>query len=250
MKELKGKDRLIVALDVPTASEAMALVEKLDPVVSFYKIGWQLFMTGELKTLLDALGDKKIFLDLKVPGDIGNTIRSAVEVCVEAGVRFLTLSDNMPPSSLEAARDARGSSKLPELLMVPFLSSLDASDLETMKGRGDLDAYFLERAAAAVGAGVDGLIASGDAIRILRERYGDSIRIVSPGIRPSGSSTDDHKRSTTPAEAITMGADYLVVGRPIRNAPDPVDTARRVIDEIDGALAAATGPPSSRPRGS
>ena len=247
MKELKARDRLIVALDVPTAEDAMALVEKLDPVVTFYKIGWQLFMAGGLETLLRALRDKKIFLDLKVPGDIGNTVRSAVEVCVSMGVRFLTLSDNMPPSSLRAAREARGNGKLPELLMVPFLSSLDATDLEAMKGRKDLDAYFLERAEAAVSAGIDGLIASGDAIRVLRERYGGSIRIVSPGIRPEGSSVDDHKRSTTPTEAIAMGADYLVVGRPIRNAADPLDAARGVIDEIDAALISAIGPPSTRP---
>ena len=225
----------------------MALVEKLDPIVSFYKIGWQLFMAGELRTLLDSLRDKKIFLDLKVPGDIGNTIRSAVEVCVSMGVRFLTLSDNMPPSSIKAARDARGESEYPELLVVPFLSSLDVTDLEAMKGRKDLDEYFLERADAAVKNGVDGLIASGDAIRVLRERYKDAIRIVSPGIRPEGSSIDEHKRSTTPAEAIGMGADYLVVGRPIRNAPDLRDAARRVIDEIDRALeSAAAQNPSAR----
>lgn len=236
MEQMTGKERLIVPLDVPTAKEALALVERLDPEVIFYKIGWQLFMTGELQHLLERLRGRQVFVDLKLPGDIGNTIRSVVEACVRMNVRLLTLSDFVPRAAIEAARSARGAGEWPKLLTVPYLSSLDASDLTGSASADDLDRHILGRAAAALEAGCDGVIASGEAIRLLRQAHGDRVILVSPGIRPSGAPTDDHKRFTTPAQAIEFGADYLVVGRPIRSAPDPRAAARRIIDEIDRAL--------------
>jgi orotidine-5'-phosphate decarboxylase len=128
------------------------------------------------------------------------------------------------------------------MLIVPFLSSLDATDLTAVAaGETDLDAFILKRAAAAIEAGCDGVIASGPAIRICRQAFPRPTIIVSPGIRPAGASTDDHKRHTTPAEAITLGADYLVVGRPIVKDPDPRGAASRIIDEIDAALEAEHG---------
>ena len=236
MEQLTGRDRLIVALDVPTVAGALEVVGELDNV-SFFKIGLQLFMTGGLTDLLQALRHKHVFVDLKVPGDISNTIAAVVDACVTMNVWFLTLSESMPGPSIAAARAARDArrSQHPRLLTVPYLSSLDASDLvgEGSDGR-DLNALILKRARAALTAGCDGIIASGQAIRLCREAFPAAV-IVSPGIRPSGASTDDHKRSTTPAEAVRAGADYLVVGRPILKDPHPRDAAARIINEINTA---------------
>ena len=243
MSHLTGKDRLIVALDVPSVDEALTIVEQLDNV-SFFKVGLQLFMTGGLPTLLQALRQKRVFVDLKVPGDISNTISGVVDLCVSMKVTFLTLSESMPPPAIRSARAAREArqSQDPKLLTVPFLSSLDAADLPSVAaGENDLETFILKRAHAAVEAGCDGMIASGQAIQVCRRAFPSTI-IVSPGIRPAGASTDDHKRHTTPAEAIRLGADYLVVGRPILKAPDPRGAASRIIDEIDAALGGGRNP--------
>lgn len=235
---LTAAERLIVALDVPTVDEALRAVKTLDNV-SFFKIGLQLFITGGLPALLDELRGKqgkRIFVDLKVPGDISNTIAAVVDFCVERGVTFLTVSDSMPRRALAAAkgaRDAKGRQE-PKLLTVPFVSSLDAADLPPGARDDDVESFIVARARAALEAGCDGVIASGDAIRVCRAAFPGTI-IVSPGIRPAGSSHDDHKRFTTPAEAIALGADYLVVGRPIMKDPDPRAAARRVLDEIEAA---------------
>lgn len=237
-------DRLILALDVPTVREALSLVDALDNV-SFFKIGWQLFMTGEALSLLDRLRSnaKKTFLDLKVPGDIGNTIASVVEQAVALDVQLLTLSDSVPPAAIQAAKKARGSGATPKFLIVPVLSSMDASDLKSMGKGGDepaVDDYIVSRAAAVIAAGCDGVIASGSAIRKCRAKLPSAL-IVSPGIRPAWAAADDHKRHTTPAEAIQQGADYLVVGRPIYGASNPREAAERVIAEIQGAGGASPG---------
>jgi orotidine-5'-phosphate decarboxylase len=226
-------ERLIVALDVPTVGDALQLVETLDNV-AFFKIGWELFLTGETRALVERLGARRTFLDLKIPADIGNTIGAAVEQCVRMQVRLLTLSDSMPRSGIESAVRARGRSATPKFLVVPALSSMDSGDLR--QTGGTVDDYIVARGSAALEAGCDGLIASGSAIRRCRERFPSAL-IVSPGIRPAGSTTDDHKRHTTPAEAIRLGADYLVVGRPILNAPSPREAAAAVIAEIREALA-------------
>jgi orotidine-5'-phosphate decarboxylase len=180
-----------------------------------------------------------VFVDLKVPGDIANTVAAVIDVCVDNNVTFLTLSESMPLPAIAAAKAARTArhSDIPKLLIVPFLSSLDASDLPAASGgERDLETYILGKAHAAIDAGCDGVIASGQAIQVCRRAFARPTLIVSPGIRPAGASTDDHKRHTTPAEAIRLGADYLVVGRPILKDPDPREAARRVIAEIDGAL--------------
>jgi len=231
-----GKDSLIVALDVPTVDAALRVVESLDNV-SFFKVGLQLFLTGELPRLLKALQEKSIFVDLKVPGDIANTIGAVVDLCISMRVRFLTLSESMPPAAIAGAkstRDKRGS-KNPEFLTVPFLSSLDRSDLKQMGGDDDVMTHILRRAQSALQAGCDGVVVSGQEIKVCRTAFPDTI-IVSPGIRPSGSSSDDHKRFTTPSEAIHLGADYLVVGRPILSNNTPRQVAETIIAEIDQAL--------------
>ena len=243
MSQLTGKDRLIVALDVPTVDEAFGIVERLDNV-SFFKVGLQLFMTGGLQALLQSLSQKQVFVDLKLPGDIANTIAAVIDQCVTMRVRFLTVSESMPIPAIRAARAARDArhSDDPKLLTVPLLSSLDASDLPAVADTGaNLETVILKRAHAAVEAGCDGMIASGQAIQVCRRAFSSAI-IVSPGIRPAGASTDDHKRHTTPAEAVRLGADYLVVGRPILKDSDPRGAASRIIDEIDGALGGGPSP--------
>jgi orotidine-5'-phosphate decarboxylase len=239
----RGADRLIVALDVPTVEAALDAVQALDNV-SFFKVGLQLFMTGGLPALLQSLRDKRVFVDLKLPGDISNTIRAVIDMCYEHRVTFLTLSDSMPPAAIRvaaAARDAHDSYDL-KLLSVPFLSSLDADDLvETTGTTDDLETYVLKRAKRAIDAGCDGVIASGDAIKWCRTAFPRPTFVVSPGIRPDGAAPDDQKRHTTPAEAIRLGADYLVVGRPILRASDPRAAAGRVIAEIDAELMSRVG---------
>ena len=233
--DIKGKDRLIVALDVSTAQEAMEVVDKLDNV-SFFKVGWQLFLAANMFEILRKLHEKNVFGDLKIPGDIGNTIRSVVSVCLDQNVKFLTLSESVPAAMIQAAKTAKQENEYPRLLTVPFLSSLDAKDLpQVAPGETNLDDYILRRAQNALDAGCDGLIASGREIKLCREKFPSRL-IVSPGIRLAGASSDDHKRHTTPSEAIRFGADYLVVGRPILRASDPRAGADRIIAEIDEAL--------------
>jgi len=249
VSELRGRDRLIVPLDVPTRDAALALVEALDGVTDFFKIGWELFVAGEWRPLLEDLRGKQVFLDLKVPADIGNTIARVVQLCAGLGVRFLTLSDSRNlRATVRAAREARSRAEHPRLLAVPYLSSLDQSDLDEVAGKpgARLSDYVLERSRDALDAGCDGLIASGQEIRLLRDRFGERTIIVSPGIRPAGSPAQDHKRVATPAEAIELGADYLVVGRPIREAPDPRAAAQQIVAEIDRAL--DRQPPGTRKR--
>jgi orotidine-5'-phosphate decarboxylase len=230
-----GNESLIVALDVPTVREALAAVEALDGVVSFFKIGLQLFLTGDLRLLLHELRQKQVFVDLKVPGDIANTISSVIDLCVTMQVRFLTLSESMPVSAIAVAKAARNGSENPKLLTVPFLSSMDGGDLVGTLGTGDVGSVILQRAGAALKAGCDGIIASGQEIRLCRSNFPDTI-IVSPAIRPSGTQSDDHKRFTTPKEAILMGSNYLVVGRPILKSSSPVLMAKEIILEIDQAI--------------
>lgn len=242
--ELKGRDRLIVALDVPAIDDAIAIVEKLDNV-TFFKIGLLLYMQGALSGQLPALVERlrphgQIFFDLKFPGDIDTTIATLVaSYRTTPHVKFLTLNEFMPLGAIRAARAARGDSPTPKLLMVPYLSSLNGKqDLKNMYREDDFETFLLRRAHDAIEAGCDGLIASGESIGVFRRAYPKhtGIVIVSPAIRPAGAATDDHKRFTTPSEAIRLGADYLVVGRPILKDPQPRNAAQRIIDEIDDAL--------------
>ena len=236
----QGKERLIVALDVRSHAEAEQLVERLENV-SFFKIGLRLFLAGDLYGLVRRIQDERrggIFIDLKMAGDISNTITDFVEHAAELGIRFITLAESRDDvftrHSLAAGRKARGTQPFPQFLMVPLLSSLSPENF----GRPDLTAeeYIVERGGAMLVAGCDGLIVSGTAIGACRAAFGRDVTLVSPGIRPDWSGADDHRRLATPADAIRLGADYLVVGRPIRSATDPRRAAQRVIDEIDAEL--------------
>ena len=232
---LLPKERLIVALDVPTAVEALRFVRDLEDLVAFFKVGTELLLSGEAGGLLNRLleGGHKVFVDLKMQGDIPETVRRTVEVASRMGVTFLTLSYLATRGTIQTAARARSNRGLPEILCVSFLSSLDQSDFTEQTGRpgGEFEAYLEERTSLAMASGADGFIVSGREIGLLRQRFPQAT-LVSPGIRQSGAATDDHKRSCTPSEAIGLGADYIVVGRPIRDARDRRDAAERIIGEI------------------
>jgi orotidine-5'-phosphate decarboxylase len=228
------RDKIILALDVPTAEQALSIVDELGELISFYKVGLELFMQGGMEDFLRRVGNtKKVFLDLKLPNDIPTTIEKAVASAARSGVKFLTLSNSVTTETIRAAVNGRGASAYPKLLYVSFLSSLDRSDFAWHYGRAEseFEAFLEERTGQALQDGVDGFIVSGDEIGLLRQRYPHAL-LVSPGIRPSWATADDHKRARTPAEAIRLGSDYLVIGRPVRGADDRRAAAQRVIDEI------------------
>lgn len=226
------EDRLIVALDVPNVSEARAIVERLDGLVSFFKIGlWLLYAAG-VDRLIDDLVEngKKVFLDSKM-FDIGETVRRGVAGAAKRGVSFVTVHGD--GDIIKAAAEGKAGSKL-RVLVVPVLTSLDVKGLGELGYGGSLDELIVSRARTTWTCGCDGIIASPqddpDAIR--RAADAEGLLVVTPGVRPAGSALDDHKRSGTPAQAITAGADYLVVGRPIVKSADPADAAARIIDEM------------------
>ena len=230
-QKLSAADRLIFALDVGTEGEAKALVSELKDSIRFFKVGLQLFIaTGHsvVKWLVDQ--DLNVFLDLKLY-DIGETVRLAVAEVSRLGVRFLTIHGE--DQTVEAAREGKADTDL-KILFVPLLTSLDAGSLGDFKS---VDDYVQQRAEMAMKHGCDGLITSGQNVPILRETLTayDPI-LVCPGIRPRGDCADDQKRPTTPFEAIARGADYLVVGRPIINAPDVREAASRYIEEMQAAF--------------
>ncbi len=235
---MEAKDRLIFPLDVSTHDEAVALVDRLDNV-SFFKIGLQLLLAGDLYGLLARMraargGQGAVFLDLKIAGDIGNTIIEFVRGAGRLGARFINFVEAadaaITTNMLAAGRAARGEATVPQFLAVPLPSSLGRAG----DPASDVDGYIVGRGRAMLAAGCDGLVVSGSAIGACRRALPDAV-LVSPGVRPAGAARDDHARWTTPAEAVRLGADYLVVGRPIRNARDPRDAAQRIIDEIDAA---------------
>jgi orotidine-5'-phosphate decarboxylase len=238
---LKPQERVIVALDVPSVSDALGLVEKLGDLVSFYKVGLELLMAGGMEGLLRNLAaTKKVFVDFKLPDDIPATVRAAVRVASGFGVEFLTLSHSASKATILAALEGRGEKRAPRLLFVPVLSSVDRADFarETGRAASEFGVDVVRRSVEAKNAGVDGFIVSGEEIRLLRERF-STAPLVSPGIRPSWAASDDHKRACTPSEAIRWGADFIVVGRPIRQASSPRDAAQRIVDEIADAEASS-----------
>ena len=242
-----------MALDVPTHAEAFGLVKRL-PNVSFFKVGLELLMASNMLAFLQELQQQRgggVFLDLKLSGDIGNTITRMVKACMRLNVKFITLAKTDPESmtvrTLEAAVRARGKNRYPRFLMVPLPSSQDADDLPESQSDQAMDDFIIAQSEHLLAQGCDGLIVSGPSIQACRKEFPD-IDIVSPGIRPAGAAKDDHKRHTTPKQAIAMGADYLVVGRPITQAADPEAAAASIIDEIDEAL--EEKPEQSSPRAS
>lgn len=229
------RDRLIVALDVATFDEARALVESLGDSVRFYKVGLELFTSGSYFEFLDWLAarDKKIFADLKFY-DIPETVRRAVSNLGGRGVTFATVHGHR--SIMQAAADVKGDIRV---LAVTVLTSFDKSDLAEMGASGEVQQLVLSRARGAVETGCDGVISSGLEAPQIKAAFGEKLLVVTPGIRPvENRPADDQKRTVDVAQAFANGADYIVVGRPIRNAPNPRAAAEGIQSTIAGAFPA------------
>jgi orotidine-5'-phosphate decarboxylase len=235
MLTIPARDRLIVALDVPTVADAAAMVARLGTDVTFYKVGLQMIFAGGIDFARRLAGEgKQVFLDAKLL-DIDNTIAGAVESVLPLGAAFLTI--HAYPKPMRAAVAARGEAPL-RLLGVTVLTSMDAADLAAAGYGGTPDALVAARAADARAAGMDGVVASPAEAAAVRALVGPDMALVTPGVRPADTASGDQKRVATPAAAIAAGADYLVVGRPVTTAPDPRRAAQSIIDEIEAALAA------------
>ena len=232
--KLDPRERLIVALDVPSVAEAEALVARLGEAVSFYKIGYALAFAGgiDLARALAGAG-KRIFLDLKLH-DISHTVARGVESVARLGASFLTV--HAYPQTMHAAVDGRAASDL-RLLAVTVLTSYDDADLAAAGYDFSVLELAAERAAQARDIGIDGLVCAGEEAAALRPVIGSGMVLVTPGIRPAGSPAGDQKRVMTPAAAIAAGADHLVVGRPITAAIDPKAAADAIVAEIVAATA-------------
>jgi len=228
-------ERLICALDVPDAQAARALVRQLGDAVSFYKIGMELCMAPGFFELLDWLKaeQKKVFVDLKF-FDIPETVARAIRNLSERGADFATVHGNQ--SIMEAA--AKAKSGHTKVLAVTALTSLDQGDLDDLGFKCEVAELVLSRARRALQAGCDGVVSSGLEVPRLRLEAPRELICVTPGIRPVENRVEaDQKRIATPAAAIKAGADYLVIGRPIRDAADPRAMAQAIQREIAGALA-------------
>jgi orotidine-5'-phosphate decarboxylase len=225
------RDRLIVALDVPSVEAAEAMVTRLGAAVSFYKIGYQLAFAGGLDYAPKLVqSGKRVFLDLKLH-DIGNTVAAGVKSVARLGASFLTV--HAFPQVMHAAVEARDSGL--RILGVTVLTSLSDADLAKAGYAATVRELALLRAEQACDIGVDGLVCSPEEVAPLREAVGNKLVLVCPGIRPAGATAGDQKRIATPSAAIDAGADYLVVGRPVIAASDPRAAAEAIVAEIAGA---------------
>ena len=226
------RDRLIVALDLPSVAAADAMVARLGDAVSFYKIGYQFAFAGGLPFAEQLVrSGRQVFLDLKLH-DIGNTVAKGVESVARLGATFLTV--HAYPQTMKAAVEARAQSGL-RILAVTVLTSYDDADLAAAGYDFTVAELVAERAAQARDMGIDGLVCSAEEAADLRKIVGSRLALVTPGIRPAGAASGDQKRIMTPVAAIAAGANYLVVGRPILEAPDPKAAAAAIVSEIAAA---------------
>ncbi|WP_174802301.1 orotidine-5'-phosphate decarboxylase [Martelella limonii] len=233
---MHARDRLIVGLDVPTVSEAEAMVATLGDTVSFYKVGYQLVFAGGLSFARELAEDgKHVFLDMKLL-DIDNTVAKGVENIAKMGMTMLTLHA-YPKAMRAAVAAARGSDLC--LLGVSVLTSMDNDDLIEAGYSDTAEALVEKRARQAKEAGMGGLVCSAAEAELVRRQIGADMAVVTPGIRPQGSIADDQKRVMTPRDAIGAGASHLVVGRPIVKAEDPKAVAARIVAEIESAAPSA-----------
>jgi orotidine-5'-phosphate decarboxylase len=227
---LDPRERLIVALDVPSVKAAEAVVARLGESVWFYKIGYQLAFAGGLPFAAGLIAaGKQVFIDLKLH-DIGNTVAKGVASVAQLGATFLTV--HAYPQTMKAAIEGKQGSAL-RILAVTVLTSYDDSDLAAAGYEMNVKELAAARAAQARDIGIDGLVCSAEEAAILRDIAGPGMVLVTPGIRPSGSTTGDQKRVMTPARAIEAGADYLVVGRPVLEAVNPKAAADAIVAEIE-----------------
>lgn len=225
------RDRLIVALDLPSLDAAQAVVARLGDAATFYKIGYQLAFAGGLDYAPKLVqSGKRVFLDLKLH-DIGNTVAAGVKSVSRLGASFLTV--HAFPQVMRAAVEARENGL--RILGVTVLTSLSDADLAKAGYAATVRELALLRAEQACEIGMDGLVCSSEEVGMLREKVGNKLVLVTPGIRPSGVAAGDQKRIATPEAAIGAGADYLVVGRPIIEASDPKAAAEAIVADIAGA---------------
>jgi len=230
-KPIGDRERLIFALDVADIDEAQLLISRLGNSVEFYKLGLEVFLSGHYFELMSELKNKgkKVFADLKL-FDIPATVAAAVRQLARHEVDFCTVHGN--DSMLKAAADAKGNM---QVLAVTALTSLDQGDLEDLGFQCDVRTLVLSRAKRALALGCDGVVSSGLEVAALREYIDHRLITVCPGIRPLYND-DDQQRVMTPYQAIREGADYIVVGRPIRTAADPAAAAEAIQDDIARAL--------------
>ena len=242
---LKPEERLIFALDVPDKKEAESFVRQLEGVVSFYKVGWELFLSEGLE-IVRYLKNKghKVFLDLKIQDDVDATISRYIQVAIREKVDFVTLHGN--GRMFKTAKQAKGDSSL-KILSLTLLSNMDEATMRDnyMLRNGDdhclpfdtPEEYVEWRAKRTFEAGCDGFIASGRFVRNVKNMFQERCPlIITPGVRPTGSSHAEHKNVLTPTEAIHSGSDFLVVGRPIRDSENAKKKAKEIVTEISEAL--------------
>jgi len=226
----KFADKIIVALDVPTKDKALKLVEELRDQISFFKIGLQLYTAEGPEIIRSVLSTgARLWLDLKLH-DIPNTVARAVESASNLGVHMLTIHLSGGSEMIRAATAARANNI--SILGVTVLTSATEGTLREIGIVGKVDDQVLRLASLGVAAGIDGVVASPHEIKKLRAQFGDRVKIVVPGIRPSGSDSTDQKRVMTPREAIDAGADYLVIGRPIIAHSNPREALAKILDEL------------------
>ena len=228
-KTIPVRERLIMALDVPSIDEAKLLVEELGDAVIFYKVGMELFMSGDYFAFIEWLKarNKKVFVDLKF-FDIPATVGRAIKALSQKGVDLATIHGN--DAIMEAAAQAKGDLKV---LAVTALTSLDRGDLDDLGFQCDVKQLVASRAKRALQIGCDGIVSSGLEVSMIREQLGQKLLVITPGIRPvDNREDDDQKRAVSVEQALQNGADYLVVGRPIRDAADRKAMAEKIQAQI------------------
>lgn len=232
------RERVIVALDVSDATQALALVEQLEGAIQWFKVGLELYLS-EGNSIVAAIRDKgcSVFLDLKLH-DIPNTVAGAVRSASRAGAQMLTVHAGGGPAMLAAAADAAASvPNAPQLLAVTVLTSMDQSQLLAVGVAAAPASQVLRLAQVAWEADIRGFVSSAEEVAAMRRSFPEAT-LVTPGIRPAGAAVGDQKRVASPAAAIQAGADYLVIGRPITQAADPAAAARSILAEIEEKPAA------------
>lgn len=227
-----ARERLIVALDVPNSERALGLIERLDGIVQWFKVGLELYLS-EGNSIVDAVRSRgySVFLDLKLH-DIPNTVAGAVRSASRAGAGMLTVHAGGGPAMLAAAVEAaEGLTSLPKLLAVTVLTSMDQSQLQAVGVSASPAEQVLRLARMGWDAGIRGFVSSAEEAAAMRQAFPEATLVI-PGIRPQGAAAGDQKRVATPAAAIAAGADYLVIGRPVTQAADPAAAAAAILDEI------------------
>ena len=239
-RKIQAKDRLVFALDVPTAKAAEAMLDRVQGAIGVIKIGLELFTSeGPAVVRMVRQYGHPVFLDLKVL-DIAETVQRTTARVADMGVSFLTV--HAERKALAAAVMGRAGHPEMNILAVTVLTNLDQADLRESGYHGTIEQMVVARAGMAAEVGCDGVIASGEELTAIRSAVDSPLLIVTPGVRPAGKDVDEHARSTTPRQAIHAGADYLVVGRPIRDAPDPCTAAQAIVDDMQTAFAEITPP--------